>query len=149
MVKPMNKRQERGEVELARKRIPLNKLLDGRDFNQAIEGLKAFRAQFAEEEFLYKARIHITYKYGTAIAIVRRPETDKEYSERLALLEQERLEKLERDRIRAEKSKLREETKQKLLKEEADRTRQSEIEKLKEMAQRLGLSSADFVSLGN
>ena len=142
-------KRERGEVEMAKRRIPLTRILNGREFNDMLEEMKKFRAQFAEEEFLYKAKVYIQYSHGGATAIVRRPETDKEYNDRLEILRQNEFERLERKRIREEKAAIRAEAKRLEAESYAEQTRLLEIENLKVTARKLGLSAADFASLGN
>ena len=142
-------KHDREEVEMTRKRIPLTRILNGREFSDMLDEMKKFRAQFAEEEFLYKANVYIHFSHREAMAIVRRPETDKEYSKRMALLKEQELAKLERKRIREEKAAIRAEAKRLEAEAYAEQTRLLEIENLKATARKLGLSAADFVSLGN
>lgn len=98
--------RNRKTVELGRKRIPFNKLFDGKEIREAAKALEDFRLHFNEQEILYGAKLTIhmgTYYENTASLVAARPETDKEYEERL--IEAERAEELRVNRV-AEKRKL-------------------------------------------
>ena len=143
----MTKKYERIEIEMARKRVPLTKILGGREFSDVLAEMKKFRAQFAEQEILYKAKVYITFSHGEAMAFVRRPETDNEYAKRIELLKQEERAKLERKRIREEKARIRAEMKQAEAEAEAEAQRQRDIETVKLAAKRLRLTAKDLLGL--
>lgn len=144
----MSKKYERIEVEMARRRVPLTKILHGREFSDVLAEMKKFRAQFAEQEILYKAKVYISFSYGEAMAFVRRPETDNEYAKRIELLKQEERAKLERKRLREEKARVREERKRAEMEAQAEEQRLRDIETVKLAARKLGLTAKDLMDLG-
>ena len=80
-------------VELGSKRIPMRKLLHGKEIREAAKALEDFRLTFNEQEILYGAKLTIKMdSYGETTLHAHRPETDKEYADRL-----------EKQRISAEK----------------------------------------------
>jgi hypothetical protein len=75
---------KRKTIEVARKRVPLKKLLHGKEIREAAKALEDFRLNLNEAEFLYGAKITLTMdSYGECTALAKRPETDKEYADRL------------------------------------------------------------------
>jgi hypothetical protein len=71
-------------VEVGRKRVPLRKLLHGKEIRDAATALEEYRLHLNEAEFLYGAKITLTMDtYGECIAVAKRPETDSEYNARL------------------------------------------------------------------
>jgi hypothetical protein len=91
-------KQDRKLVEIGRKRIPLRTLLHGKEIRDAAKSLEGFRMKLNEQEFLYGAKLYVDWdNYNEVDIVARRPETDKEYSDRL-----------ERARIAAEQKALRE-----------------------------------------
>ena len=136
---------ERKLIEIAKHRIPMKKLLHGKEMREAMAEMERFRQKFNEQEFFYGGKVYLQVEtYGETYAIVRRPETDKEYNTRL---EQERKAaeaKLARDeakRIRdAERAKRNEEKAQR----EAEQQRQREIEAVKLAARKLGLTAKEL-----
>ena len=107
---------DRKLVEIGSKRIPLRKLLDGKEIRAAAKALEDFRLTFNEEEILYGAKLTVKVAtYGEATLYAHRPETDKEYADRL-----------ERLRIAAEKKK---EAEKKRKEQEALRAAKLESEK--------------------
>lgn len=80
----MTKATQRKTVEVARKRVPLKKLLHGREIRDAAKALEDFRMSLNEAEFLYGAKITLTMDtYGECMAIAKRLETDKEFEDRM------------------------------------------------------------------
>ena len=80
----MTKKNDHKKVELARKRIPLRKLLNGKEIREAAKALEDFRLCFNEQEILFGATLTIKMDtYGEAVLYAHRPETDKEYQDRL------------------------------------------------------------------
>ena len=80
----MNKTNQRKTVEVGRKRIPLKKLLHGKEIRVAAKALEDFRLKLIEQEFLLGAKIFVQMdNYGEAVAVAKRPETDNEYSKRM------------------------------------------------------------------
>ena len=143
----MARKKERLEVEIARKRVPLTKILHGREISDVIAELKKFRTQFAEQEILYKAKVYFAFSHGEAMVYVRRPETDNEYAKRQ---EEERLleeAKAERKRIRELKAQQKAEANRIKEEAEAQKRRLEEIEMVKRTARKLGLSAEDLVDM--
>jgi hypothetical protein len=114
----------RKTIEVARKRVPLKKLLHGKEIREAAKALEDFRLNLNEAEFLYGAKITLTMDtYGECQAVAKRPETDKEFADRI-----------EKARLAAEAKKARE-IKRKA--EEARRKEQSQAEELIRTKERL------------
>lgn len=131
-------------VEIAKKRVPLTRILNG-EISDVIAAIKAFRTQFAEQEILYKAKVHLNYGQGEAIASVRRLETDNEYNKRVAEERKEEEAKAERKRIREEKNQIRAEKRAALVAAAAEEKRLADIALVKKMARDLGLSTKDLI----
>jgi len=102
----MSSKQQRKTIEVGRKRVPLRKLLHGKEIRVAAKALEDFRMNLNEAEFLYGAKITIQMDtYGECTAVAKRPETDKEFADRLerarlaaeAKKERERLKKLKEE----------------------------------------------------
>lgn len=80
----MEKKLQRKTVELKTVRIPLRKLLHGFEIREAADNLKNYRLKLLEEELMQGAKLTIKMEpHGEAVLTARRPETDKEYAERL------------------------------------------------------------------
>ena len=80
----MDKKNERKTVEVGRKRVPLKKLLHGKEIRVAAKALEDFRLQLVEQEFLLGAKITLHFdSYGDLTAVAKRPETDNEMFKRL------------------------------------------------------------------
>lgn len=119
----MTKKLTRKTVELAHKRIPLRKLLHGKDIRTAAKALEDFRLGFNEHEILFGATLTIKMDtYGEAVLYAHRPETDKEYEARL---EAARL---------AEEAKKEREAKRKLM--AAEKAKRDALDRKKNIAQR-------------
>lgn len=107
------KATQRKTIELARKKIPLRSLMHGKEIRDAASAVEQFRIKLNEQEFLYGAKITIDWAdYSTVYAVARRPETDKEYADRLERLRVAEEQKKERElkrKAEAEKRKAEEE----------------------------------------
>ncbi len=115
----MSKDNIRKTIELDSKRIPLRQLLHGKEIRDAAKALEGFRMKLNEQEFLYGAKITIKWdNYGDVYAVARRPETDKEFADRIEKARLAKEAKAERDRVR----KLKEEQRAKM--EEANKKAQ-------------------------
>jgi len=128
------KAASRKTIEVGRKRIPMKKLLHGKEIRSAAKALEEFRLNLNEAEFMYGAKITIQMdSYGEYTAVAKRLETDSELANRL-----------EKVRLAAEAKKERE-AKRKLV--EAEKARRDEesrkartIEQMKVMAKANGIS---------
>ena len=140
----MKYNNERQEIEVARKRIPMKKLLHGREIRDGMAELEKFRQQFNEQEFFYKAKVYLHMYNGEFMAVVKRPETDKEYKTRLAKQDAAEAARLERLRIKEEKAQIAELKRQERLARQAEEERKANIAYVKKMARELGLSAEDF-----
>lgn len=136
------KTRERKTVELGRKRIPFKKLFNGKEIREAAKALEEFRLCFNEFEILYGARltIHMTSYYDEAELVAARPETDKEYEERVA--KAERAAELKAKRV-AEKK---ETDRLKAIEKEANRQKDA-LEKIRDMAKANGLTVEQLKTL--
>ena len=140
---------DRRLVEIKRKRLPLKKLLNGREIREAMAEMENFRRQFNEEEFFYGAQLYLeVVDYDRIDAVCKRLETDKEYAARMEEIRAKEQLKFERE----ERRRLREEARKKRQEEEAARAaeeqRQKDLDSLKAMARKLGLSSKELADLG-
>jgi hypothetical protein len=139
---------DRKLVEIAKKRIPMKKLLHGKEIREAMENLEKFRQQFNEQEFLYGAKVYVdmTDRYEWN-AVCRRPETDKEYNTRMKEIqdrEEARLAAEERKRIRQAELAVKAAEREERIREQQ---RKDDLEALKFMARKLGLSANDLAKL--
>lgn len=117
----MTKKIDRKQVEIAKKRIPLRKLLHGKEIREAAKALEDFRLNFNEQEIMLGAKLTIKMdSHGEAVLYAHRPETDNEY-----------LARLEKARIAAEQ-KAEREHKRKLA--EAERAKRVEADRKKNVA---------------
>ena len=100
----MSKVNERKTIEVGSKRIPLRQLLHGKEIREAAKALEDFRMKLNEQEFLYGAKITVKWdNYGDVYAVARRPETDKEFADRLEKARIAAEAKAERARIKAKR----------------------------------------------
>lgn len=136
---------ERKLIDIAKKRIPMKRLLHGKDIREGMAELEKFRQQFNEQEFFYGATVYLQMEsYGDTYAVVRRPETDKEYNHRMTLERKQaeaKLARAEAKRVREEERVKRAEAKAAL---EAEQRRLDEIEAIKVAARKLGLTAKDI-----
>ena len=135
---------DRKEIVMSTKRVPLRKLIHGHDFATVIENMKAFRAQFAEQEVLYRAKVYFAMDNGEATVSIRRPETDNEMTKRHEAERIEREAKLERKRNRELKEKERVKKMQLIEQARVEAIRADEIRHLKELARKLNLKAEDI-----
>lgn len=137
----MAKTAQRKTVEVARKRVPLKKLLHGKEIREAAKSLEDFRMNLNEAEFLYGAKITLTMDvYGEWIAVAKRLETDKEFADRM-----------ERARLAAEAKKAREAKRREAEKqaqiEQAFRRRANAREYIRKVAEEHGITSDELVDI--
>ena len=133
------KEQKRKTIEVGRKRIPLKKLLHGKEIRSAAKALEDFRLNLNEAEFMYGAKITVQMdSYGECTAVAKRPETDSEFANRL-----------EKARLAAEAKKEREVKRKIAVAEQAKRDEETRkirtIEHLKSMAKANGISIKDLL----
>ena len=137
----MTKANQRKTVEVARKRVPLRKLLHGKEIRAASKALEDFRMNLNEAEFLYGAKITLTMDtFGECVAVARRPETDKEFADRM-----------EKARLAAEAKKAREAKRRDAEKqaqiEAAFRRRANAREYIRKVAEEHGITSDELVDI--
>jgi uncharacterized protein YlxW (UPF0749 family) len=137
----MTKTNQRKTVEVGRKRIPLRKLIHGKEIREAAKALEDFRLTFNEQEIMFGAKLTITMDtYGEAILVANRPESDNEMAKRL---EKARLaEEAEKERER--KRKLAEAIRAK--NRDEDRKKQAVIT-IENLIQNNGLTARDFAAV--
>jgi len=137
----MAKANERKTVEIGKKRIPLRKLIHGKEIREAAKALEDFRLHLNEQELLYGAKIIVRMDtYGEAVMVARRLETDNEYFARLEKARIAAEEKAERDR----KRKLMEAEK---AKRQAAERKQNVAQRVKEMALSNGVSVEELTEM--
>ena len=138
---------ERKMVTMKTVKVPFTKIFHNRTITEALAELKAWRAKFAEDEILYKARIRMYYQYGESAAIIERPETDSELEKRLDIERAKREAKLERQR----KKELREKVKAEQAAREAElaakKQKEQELATFKALYKKLGLTAKDLESI--
>lgn len=130
-------------VEVGRKRIPMKKLLHGKEIRDAAKALEDYRLHLNEAEFLFGAKITIVMgEYGEATAVAKRPETDNEYADRI-----------EKARLAAEAKKEREKKRQLAEAEKARRDAETRkirtAEHVKQLIKANGLSSDELIDFLN
>lgn len=137
-------KQDRKTVEIARKKIPLRTMLHKKEIREAAKALENFRLKFKEEEFLYGGRITVEWNdYSNSVeAVVRRPETDKEYEDRL-----EKLRIAEEQKQQREIKKQQQEQQRRA--EMERRKKEMAVEIIKSKARELGLDDKDLVDILN
>jgi len=128
------KKQDRKQIEIGRKRIPLRKLLHGKEIRDAAKTLEEFRKTLNEQEFLHGAKLFVDWQdYGMCDIVARRPETDKEYADRL-----------ERARVAAEQKALREQKRiaeaEQRAHREIIRKKQEAVDLIQKLAKGAGIS---------
>jgi len=137
----MTKKLERKKVEMGKKRIPLRKLLHGKDIRTAAKALEDFRLVYNEQEMLYGATLTIKMDtYGEAVLYAHRLETDNEMNKRLDAARIAAEEKAERER----KRKLQEAERAKKL---AAERKQNVAQRIKEMVLSNGLSIEEITEI--
>jgi dihydroorotase-like cyclic amidohydrolase len=130
-------------VEIGKQRVPLKQIMHDKEIREAMAGLEKFRQRFNEKEFFYGAKVYLSYGEGDCWAVIKRPETDKEYAARQLYLQEQQQKKAERLRLKQLKEYAAE---QKRIAEAAARKRQEEAEELQralEIAQKYGYKLVD------
>lgn len=126
-------------IEVGRKRIPMKKLLHGKEIREAAAALEDYRLHLNEAEFLYGAKITIMMgEYGEATAVAKRLETDSELAARI-----------EKARVAAEAKKERERKRKLAEAEKAKRDAETRkirtAEHIKQLIKANGLSNEELV----
>lgn len=130
----MSKIHERKTIEIARKRIPLRQLLNGKEIREAAKALEEFRMKLNEQEFLYGAKITVKWEdYDTVYAVARRLETDKEFTDRL---EKARI----AAEVRAERARLRKLKEEQRAREEEANKKQRVADYIQKLAREAGIA---------
>lgn len=126
-MKSKSMKSDRLLVEVGKHRMPMKQLLDKKEIRDAMAALETYRQKFNEDEFFYGTKVYLSYGQGECWAILKRPETDKEYERRQAYVAAEAAKKAERLRIKQ----LREyEAEQRRIAEEAARRIEEEAQEL-------------------
>jgi hypothetical protein len=137
----MAKKQDRKTVEIGRKRIPLRSLMHGKEIREAARAIEDFRMKMNEQEFLYGAKLYIDWvDYNSASVVARRPETDKEYADRLERARVAEEQKREREKKRKAAEELRKA-------QVAERARKKDLEDLKIIVSRMGITDKELVDI--
>ena len=138
---------ERKMVTMKTVKVPFTKIFHNRTITEALAELKAWRAKFAEDEILYKARIRMHFQYGEAAAIIERPETDSELEQRLDIERAKREAKLERQRKKELREKAKAEQAAREAELAAERQREIDLATIKALSKKLGLTAKDLESI--
>jgi hypothetical protein len=79
------KTTDRKTLQIKKLRIPLRKLLDGKEIREAAKNLEDFRLKMNELEILQGAKLTVKYDNwdSTFDLVATRPETDQEMNDRL------------------------------------------------------------------
>lgn len=132
---------KRKMVEVDRKRVPLRKLLHGKEIRDAAAALEEYRLKLNEAEFLYGAKITLTMdSYGECVAVAKRLETDSEFSARLEKARLAEEAKKEREARKVIEAELR-------AANAAERQRKQAIETMKNLAQSNGITKDELKAL--
>jgi hypothetical protein len=134
------KTTDRKTLQIKKLRIPLRKLLDGKEIREAAKNLEDFRLKMNELEILQGAKLTVKYDNwdSTFDLVATRPETDAEMNDRL-----------EKARLAAEAKQRREaEKKAAEAKREADRViaeQRKAFDMISELARKHGIHPRDLV----
>lgn len=132
---------KRKMIEIDRKRVPLRKLFHGKEIRDAAKALEDFRLNLNEAEFLYGGKIKIVMdSYGECVAVVSRPETDKELEARI---EKARLAEVAKKEREVKRKQQEEERKIRQLEDQKKRT----LEHVKNLAQSNGITKDELKAL--
>ena len=136
------KTRERKTVEIGRRRIPFKKLFHGKEIREAAKNLEDFRLHFNEQEILYGAKLTIEMSsyYDEATLVAARPETDKEYEERIAKAEKAAELKAKRAAEKKEAERL------KAIEEEANK-QQKALDAIRTLAKANGVTAEQLQTL--
>jgi hypothetical protein len=134
------KTTDRKTLQIKKLRIPLRKLLDGKEIREAAKNLEDFRLKMNELEILQGAKLTVKYDNwdSTFDLVATRPETDDEMNDRL---EKARLALEAKQRREAEK-------KAAEAKREADRViaeQRKAFDMIHELARKHGIHPRDLV----
>jgi hypothetical protein len=134
------KSTDRKTIQIKKLRIPLVKLMDGKDIRTAAKNLEDFRLKMNELEILHGAKLTVKYDNwdSTFDLVATRPETDNEMNDRL---EKARLAAEAKQRRAAEK-------KAAEAKREADRViaeQRKAFDMIHELARKHGIHPRDLV----
>lgn len=130
-------------VEISKQRVPLKKILHGREIREAMAEMEKFRRQFNEEEFMLGAKVYLSYNEYECWAIIKRPESDREYQARQDYLQEKQRMQAERARIKQLKEY---EAEQKRIAEEQQRAAEEaarELERAREIVEKYGYRLVD------
>jgi hypothetical protein len=134
------KTTDRKTIQIKKLRIPMVKLLDGKDIRTAAKNLEDFRLKMNELEILHGATLTVKYDNWNSDfnLVATRPETDNEMNDRL-----------EKARLAAE-AKQRREAEKKIVeaKREADRViaeQRKAFDMIHELARKHGIHPRDLV----
>ena len=137
---PKKSINERKTVQIKSIRIPLVKLLNGKEIRAAAKALEDFRLKMKEEEILQGATLTVKRDYWDRefSLVATRPETDSEMAERI-----------ERARLAAEAKKRREAEKRakeaKLAEQKKLDEQRKAIEMIRILAEQAGVHPRDLV----
>lgn len=74
---------ERKMIRMAEVELDVDELFDGKGIRAVQDDLEKFRIKLNEYEILYGATITMETGWDSVRAVVRRPETDREYNDRM------------------------------------------------------------------
>jgi hypothetical protein len=137
---PRKSINERKTVQIKTMRIPLVKLLNGKEIRAAAKALEDFRLKMKEEEILQGATLTIKRDYWDRefSLVATRPETDKEMADRI-----------EKARLAAEAKKRREAEKKareaKLAEQKKLDEQRKAFDMINELARKHGIHPRDLV----
>ncbi len=142
-MKSKSTKSDRLMIEVGKHRMPMKQLLDKREIREAMQALEKYRQKFNEKEFFYGIKVYLSYGQGECWAVLKRPETDKEYADRQAWLAEEQRKKAERARVRQLKEY---EAEQRRIAEEQQRAAEEaarELEKARAIVEKYGYKLVD------
>jgi negative regulator of genetic competence, sporulation and motility len=97
-----DKKTKRKIIRLGTKRVPIHKLLHGKEIREAAKALEDFRLVFNEEEFMQGAKLTVRVEsHSTEVTLIAtRLETDEEMADRLEQMRLAAERKVEREKKR-------------------------------------------------
>ncbi len=130
-------------MEIGKHRVPLKQILNKREIRDAMAEMEKFRRRFNEQEFLLGAKVYLSYDDFDCWASIKRPETDKEYAERQAYLQEQQRLKAERARVKQLKEYEREQQRKAEEQQRAAEEAARELEYAREIVEKHGYKLVD------
>ena len=130
----------KNSIEIARRRIPLKKLLNGYDIRTAAKNLEQLRLCFNEQEILLNAQLSVKWIGTDYYLIATRLETDSELAQRKEQARIAREAKLAREQKKLLQAQARAEQAAQMAEKAEEQQRKTDLELVKILTKKLGLT---------